>query len=127
MKRIRTENRKFLLRTREVRAAEDAAEDDGETLPVRPTTRSECENGCRPCPFVSCKYHLFLDVQPNGSILFNAPTLGDMKETCALDVAAKGGVTLEEVGSLVGLTRERIRQIAAAALDKVKQDIERAL
>lgn len=127
MKRIRTENRKFLLRTREVRAAEDAAEDDGETLPVRPTTRSECENGCRPCPFVSCKYHLFLDVQSNGSILFNAPKLGDMKETCALDVAAKGGVTLEEVGSLVGLTRERIRQIAAAALEKVKQDVERTL
>ena len=35
----------------------------------RPKTRGECENGQRPCPFVSCKWHLYLNVDPlRGSI-----------------------------------------------------------
>ena len=35
----------------------------------RPASRTECKDGARPCPFVSCKYHLFLDVNPStGSI-----------------------------------------------------------
>ncbi len=29
----------------------------------RPKLRSECVDGPRPCPFVSCKYHLYLDVK----------------------------------------------------------------
>jgi len=28
----------------------------------RPRSRSECSDAPRPCPFVSCKHHLFLDV-----------------------------------------------------------------
>src|SRR5689334_10029935 len=28
----------------------------------KPTKREECIGGARPCPFVSCKHHLFLDV-----------------------------------------------------------------
>src|SRR3984957_9957175 len=28
----------------------------------RPQTRADCASGERPCPFVSCKHHLFLDV-----------------------------------------------------------------
>jgi hypothetical protein len=125
--RVRTESAKLMRRLAPTRRAEDEAEDDGETLPVKPTTRSECENGCRPCPFVSCKYHLYLEVNPTGSVTYNAPDLESMAETCALDVAAKGGVTLEEIGSVLSLTRERIRQIASAALDKVKQKVERDL
>src|SRR5579883_3471647 len=29
------------------------------TLEDRPRTRAECENGIRPCPYVSCKHHLY--------------------------------------------------------------------
>lgn len=89
----------------------------------KPRTRSECETGQRPCPFVSCKHHLYLDVNPEtGSIKLNFPHLEvwEMEETCALDVAARGGITLEEVGEILNLTRERIRQVEVRGLLKLK-------
>src|SRR6476659_8340628 len=30
----------------------------------RPESREECVDGPRPCPFVSCKHHLSIDVSP---------------------------------------------------------------
>lgn len=89
----------------------------------RPRTRGECQGHARPCPFVSCKYHLYLDVNPEtGSIKINFPHLdiSEMKDTCALDVAERGGITLEEVGEIVNLTRERIRQVEVRGLLKLK-------
>lgn len=92
----------------------------------KPRTRAEClqgENAERPCPFVSCKYHLYLDVSPrSGAIKLNFPHLEvwEMAETCALDVADRGGVTLEEVGEIMNLTRERIRQLETRGLAKLK-------
>ena len=41
-----------------------------------------------------------------------------MPETCSLDVAERGEHTLEEVGAVVGHTRERVRQVQEAALRK---------
>ncbi len=89
----------------------------------RPRTRAACGNGDRPCPFVSCKYHLYLDVNPEtGSIKLNFPHMEvwEMEETCALDVADRGGITLEEVGEIMNLTRERIRQVEVRGLLKLK-------
>ena len=89
----------------------------------RPKVREECATGMRPCPFVSCKHHLYLDVNPEtGSIKLNFPDLEvwEMKETCSLDVADRGGVTLEEVGEILNLTRERIRQVEVRGLLKLK-------
>jgi hypothetical protein len=89
----------------------------------RPATRAECACGERPCPFVSCKYHLYLDVNPEtGSIKLNFPHMEvwEMNETCALDIADRGGITLEEVGEIMNLTRERIRQVEVRGLLKLK-------
>ena len=89
----------------------------------RPRRRSDCVNGARPCLFVSCKHHLFLDVNTEtGSIKFNFPDkeVWEMKETCALDVADRGGITLEEVGEILNLTRERIRQVEVKGLNKLR-------
>jgi hypothetical protein len=88
----------------------------------KPRSRSECVNGERPCPFVSCKHHLYLDVSARtGAIKLNFPDLEvwEMAETCALDVADRGGTTLEEVGAIMNLTRERIRQVEVKALAKL--------
>ncbi|MBX3192498.1 MAG: hypothetical protein KF819_36240 [Labilithrix sp.] len=90
---------------------------------VKPRTRAECADGERPCPFVSCKHHLYLDVSARtGAIKLNFPDLEvwEMNETCALDVADRGGTTLEEVGAIMNLTRERIRQVEVKGLAKLE-------
>jgi hypothetical protein len=95
--------------------------------PERPRARGECQGMERPCPYVSCKHHLYLDVNPEtGSIKLNFPDLEvwEMAETCSLDVADKGGITLEEVGEILNLTRERIRQVEVRGLLKLKMDGE---
>ena len=89
----------------------------------KPTTRIECASGERPCPIVSCKHHLYLDVSAKtGAIKLNFPDLEvwEMNETCALDVADRGGTTLEEVGAIMNLTRERIRQVEVKGLAKLQ-------
>jgi hypothetical protein len=98
---------------------------DLERPPVdnRPQVRADCRGGARPCPFVACKYHLYLDVNPGtGSLKLNFPDIEvwEMRESCALDVAERGGVTLEDVGSIMNLTRERIRQVEHRSLRKLK-------
>jgi hypothetical protein len=90
----------------------------------KPKTRSECKDMERPCPFVSCKYHLYIDVHPvRGSIKLNFPDveIWEMTETCALDVADRGGITLEEVGEIMNLTRERVRQVETAGLARLQE------
>lgn len=86
---------------------------------ARPKTRGDCAQAARPCPFVSCKHHLYLDVSSQtGAIKLNFPDIEvwEMAESCVLDVADRGGATLEEVGALMNLTRERTRQLEARSL-----------
>ena len=92
-------------------------------------TRGDCGSE-RPCPFVSCRHHLFLDVDVvTGSIKLNFPEaffpdgdpdLAKMPHTCSLDMADRGESTLEVVSEMFGVTRERIRQIEMDALEKVR-------
>lgn len=79
----------------------------------RPMTRGDCAGGSRPCPFVSCRYHLYLDVTAVGALKLNFPHLevDELAETCALDVAERGGVVLDTVAEHLNITRERARQI----------------
>lgn len=89
----------------------------------KPRTRAECVGGPRPCPFISCKHHLYIDVSPRtGAIKVNFPDLEvwELSESCALDVADRGGTTLEDVGAIMNLTRERIRQVEVKALAKLE-------
>ncbi len=89
----------------------------------RPRSRADCASGPRPCMFITCKHHLYLDVNPaTGSIKLNFPDkeVWELAETCALDVADRGGITLEEVGSIMNLTRERIRQVETRGLLKLR-------
>jgi hypothetical protein len=86
-----------------------------------PKTRGECQGGARPCPMVSCRHNLFLEVTETGGLKFTFPDLEvwELKESCALDVAEREGVTLQQVATMMNLTRERIRQIEARAVAKL--------
>lgn len=91
------------------------AEYPEDTHALRPKTRGECANGPRPCPFVSCRHHLYLDVSAKtGSIKFNFPDLEvwEMKESCALDVAERidNQLATDKLAERLNITRERVRQ-----------------
>ncbi len=93
----------------------------------RPGTWGECQavelgTSANPCPYVSCKYHLAFDIDPDtGSIKENFPgvEIDELIDTCVLAVAERGEQTLEEVGAALNITRERVRQIEARALLRV--------
>lgn len=104
----------------------------------------------RPCPYVTCKYNLFTDVNSrSGGMKLNFPSIevsdlspfgvedllelseeevtlqetespGSTFPSCALDVADVGGITLERVGVYLNVTRERARQLEDSALDKAR-------
>ncbi len=99
--------------------------------PERPKTRADCENGPRPCMFVSCRHNLFLDVSPTtGAIKHNFPDLEPHQMpadgSCALDVAERGGLPLEAVADLMNWTRERMRQVQQMAIGRISPE-DRAL
>lgn len=89
----------------------------------RPVTRADCVNGPRPCPYVSCHHHLYWEVAGK-DIAQDRPavSVSSLKESCALDVADRGGVTLADVGDMFGICRERVRQIEVTALQKGKRN-----
>lgn len=104
------------------------SEADFAALSSRPRTWGECCERTGPCAFVSCKYHLYLDVSPeSGSIKFNFPLLEpeELQNPCTLRIASTGGVTLEEVGVSMNLTRERVRQLEVRALLQLKREARR--
>jgi len=87
-----------------------------------PVLRAHCVNGPRPCPFVTCRHHLYLDVLPSGTVKLNFPDLEpwQMSPSCALDVAEDGDEkTLQDVGRLMNVTRERARQMLDQSLRKL--------
>jgi len=51
----------------------------------------------------------------------------EMKETCSLDIADRGGSSFEEMARHMNITRERVRQIALTAIakmfDMMKEDL----
>ena len=124
--RARTESMRRFSR-RELDAGRMAAP-EAELAPyyeMRPKKRSDClngENAARPCPWLSCRFNTYLDVnEETGSVKFNFPDLDidEIPETCALDIADRGGITLKEVGEIMNLTRERIRQIETRGLNRL--------
>ena len=87
----------------------------------RPRTRADCIRGPRPCPYVGCKHHLMLDIGASGeSLRLVADEPDQMAETCALDVAERGGATLEDIGEMIGVSKEAVRQLEEKALRRLR-------
>jgi len=88
-----------------------------------PENRLDCPD-YRPCPYVTCKYHLYLDVTRRGRLRMNFPDTDviNLPMSCALDIAAEGPKTLEQIGRIMGgISRERVRQIEQAALNQLRE------
>lgn len=124
--RAHTVSVKRLSRRELERGAAEYPEQPGRDY-LRPRTFEECESvglgDITPCPFVSCKHHLYLDVNPRtGSIKLNFPgrEVDELPATCALRVAQHGGRTLDAVAEVMALTRQRLSQLEDRILDKIR-------
>lgn len=96
-----------------------------------PRVRGDCEGGPRPCPLVGCFFNNYLEVRhrdglpPQIKLLHPGRLPEDVPpaDSCSLDVADSGPHTLDHVAKILGLTRERIRQIVTHALVKVNKSV----
>jgi len=90
----------------------------------RPRTRGECVDGPRPCPWVSCRHSLYLEVNAKGGLRYVYPEreVEDMPAefSCSLDVADRGGVSRVELAGLLRLTPERTRQLVDSSIGKLR-------
>lgn len=123
-------------------AATHEAEAENESTERRPATRGDCVDGQRPCPWVGCRYHLAVDVGQRGTLFAIgrsslslrasrsdaewwtdgvADTVAALADTCCLDVADRGGITLQAVADTLGVTRERVRQIETNVMDRLRR------
>lgn len=92
----------------------------------RPKVRADCIDQPRPCPWVSCRHHTFLEVTRDGLLKLNHPLLSGPeameRRSCSLD--APDPRILENVGDVLGISRERTRQLEAEATAKIAARLE---
>jgi hypothetical protein len=82
-------------------------------------TRGACRKLAGPCPHTVCRFNLTSERRDNRGAKPTQLHLPVVRETCALEAADQGGMTLEEIASRLSLTRERVRQIELGALKKL--------
>lgn len=91
-------------------------------------TRADCMPGGaryqRPCT-IPCRHNLTIDAVARRRPGRPTKVVRDASQSFALDVADEGRHNLVTVGRLIGVTRERVRQIEAMALARMRQDMER--
>ena len=78
-----------------------------------PVIRGECAAIPRPCPFVSCRYHLL-------PVVKDADDIRVLRESCVLDVAEEGGLSIVKVGQLLHLNQMMVWKIEQRALRKLR-------
>jgi len=72
-----------------------------------------------PCFEIACRHHVRSNARGRQADPESFPA-----ETCSLRLAGRGAMTLETIGDVMGLTRERIRQVEVKALLKLRRILE---
>jgi hypothetical protein len=107
-----------------------------------PTTLADCQPGgkneARPCPFVRCQFHTYVDVNEDGALKLNFPgmALDDprIRYTCAIDAAndqaAKGPKApprdFVELGRLLNMTGAGSKKIIKQAEARMREEADAA-
>lgn len=107
---------------------------------LRPRVVGDCQPGGvneqRPCPWVSCQFNLYLDINEDGALKLNFPgmALDDPRViyTCALDAAsdqaAKGPKApprdFVAIGKLLNTTGNGARKLIARAEERMREEAE---
>ena len=106
---------------------------------IAPVTRGDCIHGIRPCPFIRCKWHTFwwwletalrkksgghtktwkqltkwvpgMVGTENDAVTDELLDMVLTEHSCILDIIDEGHDSLEEIGDIFGISRERVRQI----------------
>ncbi len=102
--------RRLALEADAERRARGIPLDAWNAAPPPPPTLAECEPGQgwpRPCPALRCRHHVGWS--------------GSREYSCDHDVTRDhGAVSLTTVAVLIGRTRERVRQIETAAMERLR-------
>ena len=83
-------------------------------------TKGRCLRGAEPCKDLKCRHHLYATLKP-----WQIEAAAPCNVTCTIKLGSLGGMTLDEVGLYLGMTRERIRQIEGKALTKLSDALTR--
>lgn len=104
----------------------------GLSAPDFPQPTEDGFNAARPCPFVSCRHHLLLDVNSqNGHLVKTVDfdedddesvsfTLHARQETCLLDAIGNGKLTQTNVAELLNVSQERVLYIERRAMARAR-------
>lgn len=89
----------------------------------RPRTRADCKDGPRPCPWVGCRHHLYLEVK-GGQIRLNFPDFdpSELQDSCSLDIADRGESTLVDIATMLNVTKQAIKITELKAIRKVRSN-----
>lgn len=121
--------RRILARQVRAERRERARRREPEIVDQTPHRLEECPRMLReadgrrdegPCPFVSCKHHLYADVTEDGSLRVYRPALEpwELPDTCALDVACRGSHGFDVIGYHLGISSRQANEVCAAAIAK---------
>lgn len=90
---------------------------------ARPKTRGECQDGVRPCPWVSCRHHLAYEVTPDGDLrhMFPGVELGEMQDTCSLDVSDRGPSRLVDVVEVTNISIKVVQDTEDRAIETMRE------
>lgn len=87
---------------------------------LMPATRAGCANVPRPCPHLECRQNILGEIARHPDFdaavaAFEAREEAGCTESCALDVAEQGPHTAKEIATIMGISKQRVLQIADEA------------